>query len=250
MTAVPQTVERAIDLIEFIADIPRTLSEIAREQQVHKSTALRLLQTLEARGFARRDAKGRYSVGFGMIALSQRALDNLDIYGAAHPLLVALSAELGHTLHLGQLVDNEVMYVDKVEGRGAIKMYSRVGGVAITHTSGVGKAILAFLEEPLRQRVLQNVKLERYTLTSITTPEALDRELAVTCARGWAEDNAEFEEAINCVAVPIRDSQGLVRNAISLTALQALAPLETLRRQVPSLVATADAISREYGWRG
>jgi DNA-binding IclR family transcriptional regulator len=241
LTAVPQTVERAIDLIEFIADIPRTLSEIAREQQVHKSTALRLLQTLEARGFARRDAKGRYSVGFGMIALSQRALDNLDIYGAAHPLLVALSAELGHTLHLGQLVDNEVMYVDKVEG---------VGGVAITHTSGVGKAILAFLEEPLRQRVLQNVKLERYTLTSITTPEALDRELAVTCARGWAEDNAEFEEAINCVAVPIRDSQGLVRNAISLTALQALAPLETLRRQVPSLVATADAISREYGWRG
>jgi DNA-binding IclR family transcriptional regulator len=185
-----------------------------------------------------------------MIALAQQALDSLDIYGVVHPRLIALSAELGHTLHLAQLVDGEVVYVDKIEGRGAVKMYSRIGGVAIVSTSGVGKAILAYLEEPLGSQVLQKLDFKRYTSTSITTSERFEEELALTRARGWAEDNGEFEEVINCVAVPVRDSRGLVRNAISLTALQALASLETLRESVPRLLATAEAISREYGWKG
>jgi DNA-binding IclR family transcriptional regulator len=243
-----QTVDRAIDIIEFIAEKPRSLGEIAVRQEVHKSTALRLLQTLESRGFARRDSKGLYVIGFSMIAASQRALDALDIYGAAHPHLVALSAELGHTLHLGQLVGDEVLYVDKIEGRGAVKMYSRVGGTAVVQTSGVGKAILAFLEEPLRARVLEKVSYEAYTQTSITTPEELALELERTRERGWAEDEGEFEAEINCVAVPIGNGQGLVRNAISLTALRALSSLDALRRCVPVLVATATEISRDCGW--
>jgi DNA-binding IclR family transcriptional regulator len=129
-------------------------------------------------------------------------------------------------------------------------MYSKVGGSAIIHTSGVGKAILAHLEEPLRQNVLERLDLKRYTSTSITTPEEFARELALTRERGWAEDNGEFEEVINCVAVPVRDSRGSVRSAISLTALKALAPLETLRESVPRLLATADTISKETGWTG
>jgi Entner-Doudoroff aldolase len=169
-----------------------------------------------------------------MIAVSQQALDNLDIYSVAHPRLRELSAELGQTLHLAQLEGNEVMYVDKVEDRGAVKMHSRVGGVAIIHTSGLGKAIVAYLEEPRRRQVLEKLDFKRYTPTSITTGDEFERELAVTRERCWAEDNGEFEEVINCVAVPVRNSRGLVRNAISLTALQALAPLETLRQNPSS----------------
>jgi DNA-binding IclR family transcriptional regulator len=247
---VSQTVERALEIIEFFAEKPRSLGEIAGHLEVHKSTALRLLQTLEAGGFTRRDSYGCYTVGFRMIAVSQLALENLDIHSAAHSRLMALSNELGHTLHLAQLVGNEVVYVDKVEGRGAVKMYSQVGGVAIIHTSGVGKAIVANLEEPLRQQVLATLDLKSYTASTITTVEALERELAITRERGWAEDNREFEDVINCVAVPVRDNRGLVRNAISLTALYALAPLETLRQHVPLLVATAEAISKEFGWTG
>ena len=67
--------------------------------------------------------------------------------------------------------------------------------------------------------------------------------------RGWAEDDGELEPVINCVAVPIRDHNGLVRAAISLTAVKALAPLERLRELVPELKAAAELISRDYGWR-
>ncbi|MDA8309713.1 MAG: IclR family transcriptional regulator [Actinomycetota bacterium] len=245
-----QTVDRALQIIEYFSERPRSLTEIAEHEGVHKSTALRLLQTLEYRGFARRDAEGRYLVGFRMVELSQRAVDHLDILAIAHPRLVTLSRELGHTLHLGQLEGNEVIYVDKVEGTGAVKMYSRVGGSAIVYTSGVAKAIVAYLDEPRYSHLLQSIAFTRYTATTLTTIQDFEAELERTRQRGWAEDNSEFEETINCVAVPIRNNRGLVRHAISLTALRALAPLESLRECVPRLRAEAEAISKEYGWIG
>jgi DNA-binding IclR family transcriptional regulator len=244
------TVGRAVEIIEFIAEKPRSLTEIALQQDVHKSTALRLLQTLESYGFARRDSVGRYTVGFRMIALSQQALDNIDIYGVAHPHLLALSAELGHTMHVAHLVGNDVTYVDKVDGRGAVKMYSRVGANAIIHTSGVGKAILANLEPPLFDQVFATLDFKKYTGTTITKPKDFIAELDLTRRRGWAEDNGEFEAMINCVAVPIRDSGGLVRSAFSLTALRALASLDTLREYVTRMQETASKISIEIGWVG
>ena len=245
-----QTVDRALEIIEYFSEAPRSLGEIAEHEGIHKSTALRLLQTLEARGFARRDAEGRYTVGFRMVELSQRAVDSLDIIAIAHPRLVALSRELGHTFHLGQLEGNEVIYVDKIEGAGAVRMYSRVGGSAIVHTSGVAKAIVAYLEEPRYSHLLEGLALTRYTSTTVTSTAEFQAELERTRQRGWAEDNCEFEEAINCVAVPVRNSRGLVRHAISFTALRALVPLETLRKSVPRLRAEAEAISKEYGWIG
>jgi len=245
-----QSADRAIEIVEFIAEKPQTLTQVALHLEVHKSTALRLLQTLEERGFARRDPTGCYTVGFRMIAVAQQALDNLDIYNVAHQQLMVLRAEMGHTLHLAQLVGTEVIYVDKVEGRGAVRMYSKVGGTAIVHTSGVGKAIVAHLEEPLRQQVLDTLDFRRYTATTIRTAKRFGEELARTGERGWAEDDGEFEEVINCVAVPVRNSRGLVRNAISLTALRALAPLEVLRESVPRLIDIAQAISEEFGWTG
>lgn len=245
-----QTVDRALSIIEFFAEKPRALGEIAAHEGIHKSTALRILQTLEARRFARRDAEGRYTVGFRMVEVSQRAVDNLDIVAIAHPRLVALSRELGYTLHLAQLVATEVIYVDKIEGTGAVNMFSRIGGPSVLHTSGVGKAIVAHLEEPLLTHMIENLTLTRHTATTITSMVTFQRELALTRERGWAEDNGELEDAINCVAVPIRNSRGFVRNAISLTALRALAPLESLRKNVPRLQSEAGAISREYGWMG
>lgn len=245
-----QTVDRALGIIEFFAQKPRTLGEIAAHERVHKSTALRILQTLEAHRFARRDADGRYTVGFQMVEIAHRAVDHLDIVAIAHSRLMALSRDLGYTLHLAQLVGDEVIYVDKIEGMGAVKMYSRIGGATVLHTSGVGKAIVAYLEEPLLAHVVGSMKLTRHTATTITTMATFERELSLTRERGWAEDNGEFEDVINCVAVPIWNSRGLVRNAISLTALRALAPLESLRKNLPRLLSEAEDISREYGWMG
>ncbi|MFY1692752.1 IclR family transcriptional regulator [Plantactinospora sp. WMMB782] len=244
-----QTVERALRIIELFAERPRSLGEIADDLGVHKSTAARLVQTLERAGFAR-PVDGRHTVGFRMVAIAQHAVEQLDLHPVAHPHLVRLGDRYGHTVHLAQLVDDEIVYVAKVDGRGALRMRSRVGQPVDPHTSGVGKAILAHLDQPARERFLARLTYPRHTDTSITDPALFRAELARIAERGWAEDDGEFEDFVTCVAVPVRDARGRVAGAVSITALRALAPLERLREHLPDLTATCAAISRDLGWTG
>lgn len=245
-----QTVDRAIAIIGFVAENPRTLGEVAEHFVVHKSTALRLLQTLERSGFARRQHDGRWTIGMELIATAQRALDSIDIRAVARPHLQKLSSLAGQTVHLGQLIGPEVVYVDKVDGQGQVRMYSRIGRIASMHASGIAKAIVAFLEPPLFERILDGITFERYTRTTVTPLTAFRRELSKITERGWSTDDGEFEELINCIAAPVHSGDGKVRNAVSIAAPKMVASLNDLENLVPELLQTADAISRDLGWHG
>ncbi|MDT0343802.1 IclR family transcriptional regulator [Streptomyces litchfieldiae] len=245
-----QTVGRALEIVGFIAERPRSLGETADRLGVHKSTALRLLRTLEADGFARKRPDGRYAVGLRVIALARQVLDQLDIRDVARPHLAGLSERVEHTVHLAALLDGEIVYVDKVDGAGPARLRSRVGRPAVLHTAAVAKVILAHLEPPLRERLLAKVTYRPATPATLTTPEALRRELALVAGRGWAEDDAEGEPGVACVALPVRDAGGRVRAGLSVTSLAAVTPLPRLREALPELRAAAGRISRELGWGG
>ncbi len=245
-----QTVKRAIEIVELLSESPASLGEVADRLGVHKSTALRLLQTLETGGFARRGDDGRWLVGIRLIGIGQQALASLDVRTVAAPHLRRLGELCGHTVHLAQLIDHEVTYIDKVEGRDRVRMYSRIGKQVATHASGIGKAILAFVEEPLQSEVIEGLEFQKYTKTTITSPERFRDELALIRSRGWATDDGEFEDYIACIAAPVRGADGRVRAGVSVTTLQALASVTQLERLVPDLLKTADSISHEGGWAG
>lgn len=244
-----QTVTRAIHLLQCLAVQPRTLTEVSDLLGVHKSTALRLLQTLEAEGFARRHRSGAYSVGFGVIPLAESAIEQMDIRSTAHPHLERLAAELGHTVHLAQLIDGHLIYVDKVDGSGTVAMGSRLGLPPEIHTTAVAKIIVCHLPEADRDRLIEHADFHRYSSTTITNLADYLAELRRSRERGWAEDDGEKEDYINCVALPIRDAAGRVTIGMSVTALRAVAPLEELRGMLPQIRLVADAISAELGWR-
>ena len=244
-----QTVVRAIDILRFISATGRTLSEVATHLGVHKSTALRLLQTLGKEGFSRQLPNGAYVTGFGVIALGQRAIDQIDTRAIAHPYLARLSQESGHTVHLAQLIGNEVIYVDKIDGP-TMMMGSRIGIRAETHSAAVAKVVLAFTDKATREQVIAMATFHRHTSTTIVTAEALQRELAQVRVRGWAEDDGEKEDYISCVALPIYDARGSVSLGLSVTALKAVAPIEALRERIPEFRQSALTISRGFGWDG
>ncbi|HKC27916.1 MAG TPA: IclR family transcriptional regulator C-terminal domain-containing protein, partial [Jatrophihabitans sp.] len=133
---------------------------------------------------------------------------------------------------------------------GAVRMYSRIGRVASMHASGVAKAIVAFLEQPLLDAILTGIEFERYTKSTVTPLPAFRRELTKIATRGWATDDGEFEEFINCVAAPVRSSDGKVRNSVSIAAPKMVASLSDLEPLVPQLLETTQAISRDLGWHG
>ncbi|MFF0314156.1 IclR family transcriptional regulator [Micromonospora sp. NPDC005252] len=240
-------VDRAMRVLELLAREPAQLGGVAADLGVHKSTALRLLQTLESGGFARR-TDGGWTVGLRLIDLAQQALDSLDVRAVARPHLAALGRDCGHTIHLAQLVDDDLVYVDKIEARGQVRMYSRIGRTAPLHASGVGKVVLAY--RPQLTRLVEGAALRAYTPATICDPAALRAELAAVAERGWAADDGEFEPLITCVAAPVRHADGSVSAAVSVTAPTVVATLADLRFLLPRLLATTQQISRDLGWSG
>ena len=247
-----QSIERAIDLVRRSAEAPLSLLDAAELLQVHKSTALRILQTLEAARFVRKTGAGTYVFGSGLIELSEQALGSMDLRQFAAPLLRSLQRQTGHTIHLAQLTGDEIIYIDKVDGPvgSMVQLPSRVGRAVSIYASAVGKVILAYLSREERDRLLQHVEFVRFTPTTIPDREALELALAEIRGDGWARDNGEHDTYVMCIATPVRDSRGMVVAALSLTAVEVIATLADLESQLPVLQRAAAEISRELGWAG
>lgn len=240
------SVRRAALIVDAIAEHPRSVADLATEFGLHRSTMFRELQTLEDVGYVRRRSDGTYVLAFRLISLAQTALENLDLRAAASRHLRSLHEVVGNTLHVAALIDDTIVYVDKVEDRGGVRMYSRIGSRVLPNCTGVGKAILAGLDESRRDAVLAGVDWTAHTPRTLTTRAALDAELDVISERGWAVDDSEFEDFVNCVAVPIRSVTGVI-GALSLTAIRMVQDLDDLAVRIPLLERTAALIARDAG---
>jgi DNA-binding IclR family transcriptional regulator len=245
-----QTVDRALSILDRLAEEPQSLGMLTDHLGVHKSTALRLVQSLERAGFARRQEDGRYTLGRRLLTIGATALESLDLRNVARPHLTRLNVMCGHTVHLAGLIDRDVVYVDKYEGTSSIRMYSRIGKTASLYASGVGKVILAYREEPQLTDMIRTIDFQRHTPDTITSEHGLRRELAAIRERGYGFDRGEFEDIIHCIAAPIRAANGAVSAAVSISVPKMLLSFEDLQQLLPDLVAAADATARDYGWSG
>ncbi|WP_284984962.1 IclR family transcriptional regulator [Arthrobacter sp. efr-133-TYG-118] len=244
-----QTVARAIQILEYCSEHPRTLKDIAADLGVHRTTASRILQTMIEAGFVRTDERGNFGVGFRLAGLAQSALEQFDLRSVVHPHIVRLSEQLGHTVQFAVPEANRIVYVDKVEPEQSISLNTRIGGFVVIHTAGVSKAILAFIDDTRREAILDNATFEQRTPNSITSRSEFVKRLETVRARGWAEDNGEFDIVSNCIAAPVWDHADRVAGAISITTFREKTGLDELRRSVPDLLATTMSISLELGWK-
>ncbi|MFI6699719.1 IclR family transcriptional regulator [Streptomyces sp. NPDC050509] len=241
-----QTVDRALSILPLLAQGPADLGQVAERLGVHKSTALRLLRTLHEHGLVHRQQDQRYRLGARLFALAQEAVENLDVREIAHPHLAALNEQCGHTVHLAVREEGDVLYIDKVESRYPVRMYSRIGRPVAITVAAVAKLLLADLPEAERRAVAERLDYPAYTPRSTTDAVAFLKELATVREQGWATDLGGHEESINCVAAPIRGTDGRVVAAMSVSAPNVVVGADELLALLPLVRRTADAISREY----
>ncbi|MFE4518344.1 IclR family transcriptional regulator [Kitasatospora sp. NPDC056783] len=221
-----QSVDRALTLLDALGDAPLSLEQAASSLGVHKSTALRLLRTLEEHGFARRQPDLRYRIGGRVLSLAHRALEDFDVRQVAAPYLAALGARSGLTVRLAVLHDGEVLYLDEVAGPPGAEP-SRIGRRAPVEGTAVGRVLLAGLSEG--------------------GDGGEEPELAAVRRRGWAAESCEHREPVTCVAAPVAGSGGRTVAACALSAPASEVPPAALARMVPELLCTAEAISLAYG---
>jgi len=116
-----------------------------------------------------------------------------------------LADKTGETVHLGTLIDSEIIYVHKVDSRHMLGMYSKVGRRAPLHCTAIGKVLLAWEHPDRRAMILQGAEFTKYREKTIVEPAAFAQELERVKEQGFGEDREEFDDHIRCLGVPIFD---------------------------------------------
>ena len=241
--------EKLFSIINYLEENKEArLQEIYTYLGITKSTAHRMLSILSNHHLVIKNAETKkYSLGIGFVQIAISVLENLDIRKIAGTYLNEINEETCETVHLAQLIDDQVVYIDKRESTHMIRMYSHIGKNAPIHCTGVGKAIMAFQEKQILERILAKSELERYTDNTITTEKMLLQELREIRKNGYALDREEHEEHIICIAAPIRDHNGLVVASLSVTTMLHRKKLEDLIMYKDTLISKCREISKKMG---
>ena len=194
------------------------ISELSVRLAMPKATVYRFLQTMKTAGYVRQEPDSeRYGLTMRVFELGARALRYPDLVELAKPHMQRLSDATGETVHLGQLIDSEIIYVHKVDSRHMLGMYSRVGRRAPLHCTAIGKVLMAWEVPERRGQVLKGCTFERFRDKTITTRKAFDAELERTLQQGFGIDREEFDDHIRCIAIPIFDRLNQVTAGLSVS---------------------------------
>ncbi len=244
-----QSLDRAITILESLARSgSSTVSEVAGELGVHRSTAFRLITTMEGRGLVEvTDDRSGYRLGIGLVRLAGTTTARLDVVQEARPFCKALATETGHMINVAVLRDGGALYLDQVTGDAALQPHNWVGRRIPLHATSNGKVLLSRLDRREVNALLP--ELEKYTEHTVTRRSTLHRELAEVRERGYAVAVDELEEGLAAFGAPIWDAHGDVIAALSVSG--STYRLTTEREQTVALLRqAAREVSLQMGWDG
>ncbi|MEI2741715.1 MAG: DNA-binding transcriptional regulator KdgR [Candidatus Competibacter sp.] len=194
------------------------ISELSLRLAMPKATVYRFLQTMQSLGFVRQDIESeRYGLTMKVFELGSKALQHLDLISLAKRRMDVLSDKTSETIHLGVLMDNEVIYIHKIDAKYSIGMYSKIGKRAPIHATAMGKALLAWEAPERRDAIISEIAFTRFRETSISSPAQFLEELARTRQQKYGLDYEEFEKHMVCIAAPVFDHLNSVVAALSIT---------------------------------
>jgi DNA-binding IclR family transcriptional regulator len=215
-----QTIQKAGELLSLY-DREHTewgVREVATKLKVAKSSAHDLMSSLAKLGFLNKTKDNRYRLGWRLVTLSETLLATTELRKEAHPSLEDLATQYQETIHLAVLDDTQAVYVDKLEGKQAVRVeLTSLGARLYAHCSALGKVLLAYRDEEDVKRIIQTAGLPRFTDNTITNEEELLQNLIKIRKQGFAYDLEEIMPDLCCVAAPIYDYSGNVIAAISMS---------------------------------
>jgi DNA-binding IclR family transcriptional regulator len=189
-----------------------SIIEIAEELGIDKGSASRLMSTLVNYGFAEKEpVSRRFFLGPQVVVLSRSLLTRMPLREVAKPYLRELMKTTGECAHIGVFSRGKVLYIDQVESPASLRVNAEVGFMAPLHCTALGKVLLAFGRQPIPEN------LERFTKSTLVTPESLRKDLEIVREKGYAVDDEEFDLGVRCIAAPIFDFREKVVGSIGIS---------------------------------
>ena len=239
-------VGKALRLLGLLGDEPRgaTAAELSRRAEVPFSTAYRLLGSLTRDGFVDYEPDGRrYHLGLRVFQLGQRVSNHHGFAGTALPILKKVTEHTSEATILSVRDGNRHLTVNKVDGPQTFRVTSDPGHLGELHTTSVGKALVAFAEDDVREDLISSLELGALTDRSITDRDAFRAEIEQVRQQGYAIMDEENELGMRAVAVPVLNSQGVAFASLATAVPVFRMSLEDLVALVPLLQEAAAELS-------
>jgi DNA-binding IclR family transcriptional regulator len=245
-----QSVERAVVVLRaFVHGRPELrVSDIAKLTGLGQSTVSRMLGTLEPLGLVERDeSSGMFRLGLDHLTFAAVALNNHPVHREGRQVAQELACRLGLGANIAIRDGGTLFYLCNFEGRLAPKSYALAGQRNPLHATGIGKCLLLDLPPAERRDLLGD--LTRYTQHTLTDTAALDADLDLVLERGYATEIEELSLGRACIAAPIRDAQGRIVAALSVSGPLSAIDLAHRETELAGLVIeAADSIATGLGY--
>ncbi|MBN2031988.1 MAG: IclR family transcriptional regulator [Deltaproteobacteria bacterium] len=247
-----QSVERALDILDCFSFQNRemNLSDLVRKTGLNKTTTKRLISNLADRGFLRQNPNTKqYQLGMRLFELGGIVFSSLSLRHAAAYPMSRLQNETGATVLLGTAMDDEIVYVDKREGKGMIRISSDIGWRRPLHYGMLGMVLMADLDSKEVRRILKKSPLQGHTPFSITDEDAFSLRLGEIRKQNYVLEHQEALEGVIGIAAPIRDYS---RKVIAALGIAVTLGQHRSKKELDDLVArvkkACDEISHDLGY--
>jgi len=211
---------KSLDIIQYIGETDRRLKfkDIATRTGFSKSTLYRILTALASRGFIAMDRRDQsYILGPKFTSLASSVGRNSELIAMSCATLRNIADTFGESVNLAVMNGDVQQVIARWEGRGTRTLASALGEIKPLYCTSLGKSLLAFQPEDVRDRLVSRIEFTRYTENTIMSVAHLRAEMEMIRARGFAIDDHEIIVGVRCVSVPILDLAGFSVASISVT---------------------------------
>lgn len=245
------SVAKCFRILELLneRDGPLTFTEIAREVDFDRSSVQRATHTLRVLGYLTQHPSTRaYALSSKMLDFTHTVLAQDRVRAVALPLLEALNRESGETVNLTRLEGCEVVFIARFPSIHAVSVDLHIGSRLPAFCTSPGRAMLARFPEADASQILERCERRAMTEHTVTSLTRLREILVETRRRGYAANNQESHVGDVSIAAAIVDQAGKVVGAINIAAPSPRWSIAELQRRfAPSLMRTANEISRDVG---
>ena len=215
-----QILERITQIMDILslADNPVGVSELSRITGISKTAVYRITEELYKEGLLRKDQNNKYHIGSKALFWAGSYHRQSGLKNLARPLMETIWEEFGETVHLFEYENFQAHYLDKIESKKSLRMWSKIGYSPALYATAGGKAILSFLSAAEQNEYFKRFDLIKKTEKTVTESEKLKAYFSLCREHGYSEEIGENEDDIRCVAAPILDYDKRPIGAISVSA--------------------------------
>jgi IclR family acetate operon transcriptional repressor len=238
-------VSKALRLLVLLSDTPQgiTLSELARRAGYPVSTTHRLLTSIAREDFAVLDEERRWNLGLRMFELGQRVMHARGFTETTTPVLRAITRQTGEPTLMAVRDGHHQLYVHYVEGTQQVQITGEPGQRGPLHCTSMGKCLIAFAPEPVREQLLGELGLPGLGPRTITDRETFRTEIERVRKDGYAIADEEHEAGILAIGVPVLTPNGIASAALSTAAPAFRSSIETMHGYLAPLRTAAKELA-------